>query len=147
METKKIERVSYDEVYVAVDGTEFNDREECKKYEHSALGVILGKLHKMAIKEASECDMFSGSGSEENKSYLVVPKNESDVTTIQHALFAANAYKAEDAAEKVAENIGRPILVTFGYHNDGCWITSLDKMIEFITSGKYKVVENEDVEG
>ena len=32
METKKIERVSYDEVYVAVDGTEFNDREECKKY-------------------------------------------------------------------------------------------------------------------
>ena len=36
-------------VYQAVDGTEFLEKEQCKLYEQSAIGVLLAKLSNISI--------------------------------------------------------------------------------------------------
>ena len=43
MQVIKKERINVYEVYAAMDGTEFNTVEECRKYENSAKCVLLSK--------------------------------------------------------------------------------------------------------
>ena len=38
-------------VYQAVDGTEFNTKEECEQYENSARGVLRGKLKSLTVND------------------------------------------------------------------------------------------------
>ena len=46
MKEKKIENVSYTTVYVATDGTEFNTKEDCAKYERTyEIGNILSEWY------------------------------------------------------------------------------------------------------
>ena len=48
-------------VYEALDGTEFNDKAECLKYEESAKGVIRARIAKLTVGKATEWDLLAGS--------------------------------------------------------------------------------------
>lgn len=57
--TEKIEKVT---IYEAIDGTQFENKEECKKYESSAFGIINAKYQKLIIKRDNEtCILNTGS--------------------------------------------------------------------------------------
>ncbi len=137
---KKIEQVSYDYVYVAADGTEFADKDECKVYENSAYGVLRSRLAKIALKQTDECTLFEGAGCDENESFIVIPKSEAEVTQIQQLAYM-KAYNKESQAEKVA--VGKVLVVTFGYGGDCVWFADLGEIVSKATDGKYKVVEAE----
>lgn len=143
MEKKRIETkrevIDVKEVYVAVDGTEFDAPEECKKYEKSAVGVLKGRLHQMALFEGTECDLFDGAGSDENNAYVVAPKNEEDVKTCQqvaHMLAWSDDWKKKHA-EKVA--VGKVLAVVIEYGDNAAWIIDLGDVISNATSGKYGI--------
>lgn len=51
-------------VYQAVDGTEFNSKEECQKYEDTAKCLLLTKYKPLVKRTASEYEIFN-TGSEE----------------------------------------------------------------------------------
>ena len=52
--------ISTYEMYVATDGTEFYNREQCKKYEESAKGMLLTKYRDMyLLKSITEYDLFN----------------------------------------------------------------------------------------
>lgn len=48
---QKIERVEYSKIYVANDGTEFRNEEECRKYEKTASCAINGMFRKLKFQE------------------------------------------------------------------------------------------------
>lgn len=137
---KKIEQVSYNYVYVAADGTEFADKDECQAYENSAYGVLRSRLAKMAIKQMAECDLFDGAGCDDNESFIVIPKSEAEVTLIQQLAYL-KAYNKESQAEMVA--VGKVLVVTFSYDGDSVWFADLGEIVSKATDGKYKVVEAE----
>ncbi len=97
---EKVVKSSYN-VYVANDGTEFNDRDECQKYEDSAEGVILAKIKSLVINDIAEEEIL-GWGSSDNTVWVVRPKSQDDVNTILQALLLFNPYyKKEDRKEQL----------------------------------------------
>jgi hypothetical protein len=47
-------------MFVANDGTEFFDREECRKYEESALGVLRSKIAKLIVGKGNAWEVLGG---------------------------------------------------------------------------------------
>lgn len=145
MKTKKIEIVNttYREVYIAEDGTEFDDKNECTKYEASAVGVLKGRLAKMALYSGSEEGVF-GTGSDETDAFVVVPKDEEEVKTCQQVahMLAWNDEWKKRHAEKV--EIGKPVVVVFSYDDDAAWIVDLPEIVRHATDGKFRLVPVEE---
>lgn len=61
---QEIIKVEYVTKYEAIDGTIFDNIEECKKYDSSAKAVLLARYKEIEIKLISEYDLY-GAGSEE----------------------------------------------------------------------------------
>lgn len=72
---EKVEKVT---MYKAIDGTQFDNKEECKKYENSAFGIINAKYQKLIVKKDTETCILNA-GSEDT--YLEILK----VTSIEDA--------------------------------------------------------------
>lgn len=145
METKKIEIVNttYREVYVAADGTEFNDKNECAKYEASAVCVLKGRLAKMALYRGSEDDVF-GTGSDETDAFVVVPKDEEEVKTCQQVAYMLSW--CDECRNMHAERvkIGTPIVVVFSWDDEDAWIVDLSEIVRHATGGKFRLVPVEE---
>lgn len=142
METKKTEIVEkrYVTTYVATDGTEFDDQAQCAEYEKSALGVLKGRLHNIAINEGSECDIFGGCGSDETKAYVVAPKDDEQVKTIQQIMHHCcyGEWKQKNADRIV---IGKVFVVVFGYEGTDAWLIDFTEMVSLATTGKFSLAE------
>lgn len=97
MEIVSRERVqkSVYNVYIANDGTEFQDKEECKKYEESAEGVLMAKIKHLVVKDISE-EEFWGFGSCDNTVWVIKAESQEDVDTIMQAYFLMNPSAKRD---------------------------------------------------
>ena len=87
MKTELKETTKFEYVYIADDGTEFYNQEDCEKYEKTYEGIINKKF--MAIvkktfmhKEYGLVDFMFDNESENAEYYLVEPKTEADVNAI-----------------------------------------------------------------
>lgn len=141
MKERKVELMSYKTVYVAADGTEFDDRDECAKYDKSAVGVLKGRVKEMAIKDTNEDEIFS-CGNCENRALVCVPKNQEDIDTIKQLIFATGGNKSY--ANKVDGCINKVVLVFFCY--DYIYIDTLNDVVFRTTDGKYKLEKSESPE-
>ena len=105
---EKIITQTYSE-YEAIDGTIFTDKEECQKYDESALGVL---NYKVSLLEVGKEDMYCWDlccGYEDNKCFALKPELPEDKDTIlqwylghQHHLLN-DSYK--DCVNKIASKI------------------------------------------
>ena len=138
METKKIEKVTFDYVYVASDGTEFDKQEQCEKYEKSATGVLAGRVKPLVVFEGSE-DEVCGCGCCDNKAWVVVPKSEADLNAIKQFILCKGSWQADYVEPLTDEAIGKPIILYFGYENDECWFDTFDRMLGRVCFGQFKV--------
>lgn len=66
-------------VYQAIDGTEFNSKEECQKYEDTAKCLLLTKYKPLVKRTASEYDIFNTGSDEYMIDILQYLSNESDI--------------------------------------------------------------------
>ena len=142
MEERKVELLSYKTVYVAADGTEFDDRTECEKYDKSAVGVLKGRVKAIAIKDTNEEDIFS-CGNSENRVLVCIPKSQEDIDTIKQLIFATVGNKSY--ADKVDGCINKVVLVFFCY-DDYIYIDTVDDVVFRATDGKYKLEKSESPE-
>lgn len=142
MKERKVELLSYKTVYVAADGTEFDDRTECEKYDKSAVGVLKGRVKEMAIKDADEEAIFN-CGNSENRVLVCIPKNQEDIDTIKQLIFATGG--DERYANKLDGCINKIVLVFFCY-DDYIYIDTVDDVVSRATDGKYKLEKSESPE-
>lgn len=87
-EVKRTETITK---YKANDGTIFDDRDECMKYENSAKCVLISKYKKLVKKSISEYD-FMSIGYEDNDFDLVILNSKEDVDTLKQLYCLMNWY-------------------------------------------------------
>ena len=111
---KTKEHVEYITVYQANDGTEFQDREECERYEQTARAVLRTRFLKLVVMDGTECTFFS-TGSDENPLYAVKMHSQEDVDTVLQLYYLDNPYILEnkDYSKKRKEEVHN--LVTTAY--------------------------------
>ena len=85
METIKKERTHVEtyEVYIANDGREFADKEECKKYEKSALAVLLTKYNQLIVDTRTEFSIFEFGNDDTDYNVVQVPNIEAMDTILK----------------------------------------------------------------
>ena len=101
MKEIKKEVKSFKTVFQATDGTEFNDKTECEKYEKSARGVLMAKYQPIVTKTIYEEDLF-GTGCE-NQYDIVKVSSQVDADIILQLALLENPYLTdEDHTDRLA---------------------------------------------
>lgn len=150
-EVKKTETITK---YEANDGTIFDNRDECFKYDNSARGVLMSKYKKLVIDTRCEYDTFF-CGSDDNPVDVVRIKTKEDADLLKQVYFFVNPYKKSKELDKYTiqtfEAIDRALkeddvlFVGRGYDDDCFWIYgSAATLIEHIAS--YRKLEKKEPE-
>lgn len=125
------ETVSHIE-YIANDGTQFKDKQECRKYEESAQGVLMAKYMDYVVKQTTEDDIY-GCGSEDYCMDVVQVKDVNAITIISQLFILFNPqYNGSnnlDYLSKLHKKLDKAlddedyIFIGRGYQGDEFWIT------------------------
>jgi len=121
-------------VYEALDGTEFNDKAECQKYEESAKGVIRARIAKLTVGKANEWDLLAGC--DEHEIIGIKMKTEKDVEYVKQFLMMECPWYGEARTKEIFDVIEKAYdnddIVLFGINCDGeyYWINSRQNIID-----------------
>ncbi len=147
---EKVEK-KYFNVYVANDGTEFSDRDQCEKYEESAFGVLMAKIKPLMVREIAAEDIH-GYGSSDETVQIFKVENQEDADALLQTYFLTHdikkdckepwAIRAKDLIQR-ALNDKEMLFVSRGYEMDSFWIIGTQSsMKESIDSICMKKEEN-----
>ena len=144
--------------YIAEDGTIFNNKEECEKYEESALFVVSNKLKRLNTKETYIND-FNDEGSCDCELEIFDIQTEEDWNNLRRYLYLKaitngatekgikDAFTSEDGKREnyVFDNvtIGHEVLVFWSYDKDWFWVYkdgSLNGYFEFLKERYDKII-------
>ena len=123
--------------YIAEDGTIFNNKEECEKYEESALFVVSNKLKRLNTKETYIND-FNDESSCDCELEIFDIQTEEDLNNLRRYLYLKaitngatekgikDAFTSDDGKREnfVFDNvtIGHEVLVFWSYDKDWFWV-------------------------
>lgn len=130
---KKIQQEvkTYKNIYVSVDGKEFENEADCRAWENSYKGTLEASWKLIKKVEAGTPELGLPWSSDDHECYLVKPKNLEEITLI-NAYIASSTY--DDRAVLTIEHIGKLIALDFGYDHDYCSAHILSEHINKITS-------------
>lgn len=136
--------------YEAFDGTQFLEKEECEKYENSALGAVLKRIQTFTIASDGGGGMINPfDDSDENLFMCVVPRTQEDIDTLNHFWVFRGCVKP-DEVPFTDKYIGVPLLLGYRFVDsscinlDWCWYFNLNDVINKMTGGTFKLVENNE---
>ena len=143
--------------YVAEDGTSFNNEEECKKYEESALFIVSNKLKRLTKKWTSQYSLYEHNDEEELEIFDV--QTEEDLENLRRYLYLKatkngasenyikDAFTSVDGKRKdyVFDNvtIGHEVMIFWGYDSDWFWVYndgSLDGYLSWVKDNYTKII-------
>ena len=146
MKEISVEQKTYIKKWEAADGTQFNSREDCGKYENSAKCVVLTKYKDFVIKESDEYHLF-GVGSEDCQVDIVRVPDEKAIDVIFQVFCFFRDWESDENKEKARKTITNAfeyndfLIIDRGYELDNLYIIgTLDDVIEQI---KERVKPNE----
>ena len=144
--------------YIAEDGTIFNNKEECEKYEESALFVVSNKLKRLNTKETYIND-FNDEGSCDCELEIFDIQTEEDLNNLRRYLYLKaitngatekgikDAFTSEDGKRENyvfdSVTIGHEVLVFWSYDKDWFWVYkdgSLNGYFEFLKERYDKII-------
>ena len=137
MKEQQIEVKNLKTVYVAEDGTRFDEKVECEKYEKSFAFAMRSHISGISLRTTSEDNIWNN-GSCDNTVFSVVPRDEGDLLRIKQMMAGMGAHKSSIDSIK-DDYIGKVLLIITGY--DGDWITvdTLERLVNDATDGKYEL--------
>lgn len=116
---KKIQREvkTYEDIYVSVDGREFKNEVDCKQWEASYKGTLAESWRQIKKLEVDSCDIGLPGASYDYACYAIRPKNLEEITLINAYIHSSTC---QGAVTLTAEQIGKLIVLNFGYDHDYC---------------------------
>lgn len=123
MKEIKKEKVEYYNIYEAVDGTIFDNREECVKYENSALGVLKGRFFSLIVGKENAWETIGGY--DDNDVVAVKMSSDKDLETVLHFYYLQNSYYLrenkykEEFDSKVISAYQNGYTLLFGINTEG----------------------------
>ena len=132
---KEIIRKEYQTVYIATDGSEFYDRNECEKYEKSAMGVVSSRYKKFVVKSTTEEGLTKcGSGDYIIEVVKLTEYSDIDIVVQLYCLlFSTNDNEQITKIRelcKQAVKTGDLLLICRGYDYDNFWI--MDTLADYL---------------
>ena len=113
--------------YEALDGTIFNDKDECQKYDKSALGILNYKVSRLKVgKKDMDCwDLCCGY--EDNKCFALKPELPEDKDTILQWYLGNKPYLLNDSCKNAVDKLASKVqcalnegdIIFFGVNCDG----------------------------
>ena len=144
--------------YIAEDGTVFNNEQECKQYEDSAMFVVKGKLKKLSKEWTSEYSLLEA-GSDENELEIFDVQTQEDLDNLRRYLYLKaikngatdkniqECFTSVDGTRKnfVFDNVtyGHEVMVFWSYDNDWFYVYgdgSLDGYCQWIKEKYAKII-------
>lgn len=123
----------------AVDGTVFEQKEECEKYEKSALGMLRGKINKLIVGKADNAWDLMG-GNEDSSVVAILLAKEKDADTFLQWLYLECSWLLNDTMKERKEEIETTvrdaynskdvILMGINYDGDYYFINSRKNIID-----------------
>ena len=98
------ERIEKYKVYEAVDGTQFDLKEECEKYDNSAQGVIRGKLKPLIVNDKWNAWDLMG-GNEDNQVIAVRVPYESSIDIVLQNYYFDNPWILREDSTPMKERL------------------------------------------
>ena len=122
MRTIKKQTVVYNtkEIYVAVDGKEFENKEACVEYEKTRECTLKASFNKIPSVKSDVYLMGLGDYMSDCTVYIVKPRNKTDIEVINEYYAAINSYNSDNCI-LTYDDINTEIIVVFGYDID--WIS------------------------
>ena len=115
-EITETKEVVVKKLYIANDGTVFNNEEDCKKHEKTT--ELMSEYNKLVKGNVNEFDLFFEVGNVDYSYDIVEVKNENDIKTVNNIL---------TNIQKNAKRIVRPGMYLVGHDDDnkiyGYWTT------------------------
>lgn len=137
MVQKQIEETHYRTAYVAYDGTEFECKEDCLRYEKSAVGVLRMRIQPIVIRDTIE-DILFNCGSCENTVLVLLPTKKEHLDDIRH-LMACYGCSESYVRQLTDDYLGQVLTLTIGYAGEGAWFDSLECICNRAVGPDYEV--------
>lgn len=133
---RKIQReetkVIYKDIYVSVDGREFENEADCKAWEKSYQGTINASWERIKKIKVDATEIGYPSSNQDDECYVVEPKNLDEIVLI-NAYIESSVYDGFGITLLTAEHIGKLVAINFGYDHDWCGIYTFESIINGIT--------------
>lgn len=130
---RKIQReetkVIYKDIFVSVDGREFENEADCKAWESSYRGTLEASWKLIKKKEVFNGDYGIAYSSEDHECYAIKPKNLDEIVLINAYVKATTG----DNGKLTTDHIGKLLLINFGYEHDWCDVDILEDVVAKIT--------------
>ena len=150
-ETKSIEEVVR-VAYIAEDGTVFRSKEECKKYEESALFAISKELKRLDNKKngASEYDIYDEC-SDECLVEIFNAETERDIENIRRYVYlkalSNSSYARKEDVDLPNITAGHEVIIHWNYDEDSCWTIgngSIDDFCDYIKGNLMSLITTKE---
>lgn len=142
MEAKLIDVIIKKNVYVAYDGTEFDNGDECHKYENTAVGALMTQIKPLAVNHMTEYDFFKMYCGSEEYDYYIVKATGAAVEPLRR--LADLTKRNASTVERAIENGEHVIVGQSSYDRyDACVL--LDTLENFIRNLESFKVKKEEV--
>ena len=149
--TKERTKVEKYIVYQAVDGTEFNTREDCQAYDDSAKGVLRGKLKELIVNgKYNGWDLMGGN--EDNAIIAVKVSTEADIDIVLQNYYLDQPWILDDCHKASRSELILAVnqayreqdVILFGINcdNDLYFIDTRNNIIDRLNKLDKKEVEN-----
>ena len=117
--------------FIASDGKEFKNEEDCTKYEKSYACTIKTCFKKIPHLQKAASSLYMQYGNEEDEAYMLIPRNIEDVCAVNRILdYCDGIYGSigQTPGRLTQVDIGKTILINFGYEGmESGWYTMLRK--------------------
>ena len=136
--------------YFAEDGTMFYDREECLKYEKSALFVTRSKLKLIAVTDEEELAIIGCGDNAVEIFDIQTPEDLDNLEAYVHLVISTRGVRNMDSYFGDSEfgfggiTLGHEVIVWWSYDKDCFWIYgdgSIDAYVDVIRNRALKVIE------
>lgn len=105
---RQVTKIVTETAFEATDGTLFTDKEECKKYEESALGVLRTRLSKLFVNEPVDAWALMG-GMDEHTIRGVALSKEEDIYVFLQWFYAEHPYCLNDSHKEYREALEKNV--------------------------------------
>lgn len=128
---KKIQKdvVIKKDVFVSIDGMEFNNEADCREWETSYKGTMAASWNLIKKIKANPCELGVPYANEDDECYMIKPKNLEEITLI-------NAYIRSSTScdiKLTTDHIDKAVIIDFGYDHDWCHVYIVENLINNIT--------------
>ena len=128
------EKVQQYTMYQAVDGTEFNDKTECQKYEQSAKGVIMARIAKLIVGKGDAWTLIAGC--DDHDVIGIKMQNGRDLEYVKQLFMMECSWYGEVKTEEIFDIMEKAYdngdIVLFGINCEGeyYWINSRQNIVD-----------------